>query len=1042
MNLTRAAIERDRVTLVAVVLIVFAGLLSFFSLPQAKDPGFLTRTAQITTIFPGASPERVEMLVTDKIENAVQEIAELDFISSTSKTSVSVVMVNIKEKYTHLTEIWDDLRRKVDNIRPTLPAGILGPTINDNFGEIFGIVIGVTGEGISQRELKDIADEVRDQLLLIEEVAKVNLSGAQEERIFVEYNNARLAQLGLSPSQLNAILERRNIIIPGGDISTGVEDIVIEPSGNFESIDDLRRTVIQLPGRSQVTYLGDIVDIRRAYVDPPEYEMRTNGVPSIGLAISLRAGSNIVELGEKVSLLLEQLPDTYPHGIDFDIIHFEPAEVKTKVDDFVISLLQSIGMVMLVMLVFLGVRTGLVVSSLIPITMLAALVLMSVFDIGLDQISLASLIIALGMLADNAIVVTESIMVKMEEGEEPIAAAVSSAKELRISLLTSSLTTCVAFLPIFLAESAVGEYTSSIFKVVSISLLSSWVLALTMTPLMAVTFLSAKRARQKRMAGGRQPAGGQRRPVGRQPEGGLFLGMYRWGLIMALKLRYISVLVVVAGLVVSMRGFAFVPKKFFPPDDVAQINATFRMPPGSTLTRTQDVITRIERFIAEQLVASDERPQGVVNWGTFIGVGAPRYSLGYLPEPPGPEYAFILMNTTSPLVGDAIIDKLDTFTFDNFPDLEVDLKKPNTGPPVANPIEIRISGPDVDEVFTIVEQVKAELTTLRGPRGIKDDWGPQTKKLIIEVSQARAFRAGVTNWDIAVSLLANFTGVQTSEYREGDEIIPITMRSAASDRDDIGKLETLNIYAQSSGKSVPLKQVADAKIVWEPSKLKRRNRMQTVSVLARLDSGVTAAEIKAYMDPWLDGQKREFWEPGYRYEIGGVTEKSNKANGSIRAKMPIAGFIILMLLVMQFNSMRSTFIILFTIPLALIGVVIGLLAMESYFGFMTLLGIISLFGIVINNAIVLIERIKLEMEENGLTPADAIVVAAQRRLRPILLTTATTVGGLIPLWMAGGMWEPMAIAIIFGLMFSTVLTLGIVPALYAILYRVSFRGYR
>lgn len=1031
MNFTRAAIEQNRVTLVAVTIIMLTGALGFFSLPQAKDPGFLTRTAQITTFFPGASPERVESLVTDRIENAVQEMAELETLAGTSRRNISSVRINVKGTYTNITEIWDDLRRKVDTIRGDLPAGVIGPVINDDLGEIVGVIIGITGEGLGHKELKDIADQVRDQLLSIEEVAKVELHGDQDERILVEYNHASLARVGLSPAQLNAILEHRDIIIPGGDISVGSEQIVIEPSGNVESIDDLQQTVIQLPGRSQVTYLGDVVDIRRAYVDPARHETRSNGVRAIGLAVSLRDGSNIVDLGDKVSALLDELPDIHPHGVEFDVIHFEPREVSTRVNRVVITLLQSIAIVMGVLLIVLGLRAGLVVSSLIPATMLATLLFMAVLDIGLDPVSLASLIIALGMVASNAIVVTESIMVKMEEGEAPIEAAVSSAKELRIPLLTSSLITCAAFLPLFLAESAVGEYTSSVFKVVSISLLSSWVLALSMTPLMAVTFLRMKKARQAQK--------GDRAP--KSSLDGLFHRMYRAVLIAALKLRYVSVLLVIVGLVVSLRGFREVPRKFFPPEQVAQFTAALRMPSGTTLSRTQEVVTEIEGFIRDELLVRDDRPDGIVTWGTFIGTSAPRYRPGYQPEAPGPEYAFMLINSSSIPVIDELIARLDDFTFERFPDLEVELRRPDTGPPVSSPIEVRVSGPELDPLLAIVDRLKSKMEAIPGPRGVKDDWGRQTKKLVIAVSQARAFRAGVTNQDIAASLRASFSGVQTSEFREGDEIIPIRVRSAASDRDDVDELETLELYVHSTGKSVPLKQVADVKIVWEPARRKRRDRQITVSALAQLEPGITAAEVNAELIPWLEEDKKE-WDPGYRYEIGGVAEKSHKANRSIGVEAPIAGFIILMLLVMQFNSLRRTFIILFTIPMAIIGVVIGLLVMKSYFGFITLLGVAALFGILINQIIVLIARIELEIEENGLSPDEAIVMAAQRRLRPILLTTAATIGGLIPLWLGGGMWESVAIAMIFGLAFSTVLTLGVVPAIYAILYRVSYRGYR
>ncbi len=400
MDITRLAIRYNRLTFVALFLMIVSGLLTYFGMPRAKDPDVTFRLARITTQFPGASPERVEELITEPIEDAVQSLSELDYISSTSKTGLSVVMVAVEQKYFNLQEIWDRMRNEIDDIRPTLPEGVRGPFIEDDFGDVFGIVLGITGEGLGYAALEDIADEVRDQLLLIEEVAKVDLLGVQEERIFVEYKSERMAQLGIPPGQLNAILAQRNIVIPGGNVSVGVEELSIEPSGNFESIEDLRRTVIALPGRDSVTYLGDIVDIRRGYVDPPNNLMRVNGEPAVGLAVSLRDGDNIMTLGHKVRELLDRLPEEYPHGIDFQSVSFEPDEVRLKVDEFVGNVLQAIGVVLMVMLIALGVRTGLIVAALIPTAMLGSLIIMSIFEIGLHQISLAALIISLGLLVD------------------------------------------------------------------------------------------------------------------------------------------------------------------------------------------------------------------------------------------------------------------------------------------------------------------------------------------------------------------------------------------------------------------------------------------------------------------------------------------------------------------------------------------------------------------------------------------------------------------------------------------------------------------
>ncbi len=1023
MNITRAAIEKDRITAVALIIILFAGLGAYGNMSRAEDPGFIIRTAQVVTVFPGASPERIEMLVTDKLEKVIQEMPELDFVKSDSKTGVSVLLVNIKESYKDMRPIWDDLRRKVDRAAGDLPEDVIGPIVNDEFGDVFGTVITLTGEGFTPAELKDIADEVRDELLLIEEVAKVDLYGAQEERIFVEYNNARLAELGFSPLQMAQILTSRNIIIPGGEVTAGIERIVLEPSGNFETVDDLRRTVISLPGRSEVVYLDDIANIHRGYIDPPRSMLRANGDTALAIAVSLREGGNIIALGENVKATIARLQTVYPIGIEFDFVAFQPDEVDKKVDDFVGNLRQAIIVVVAVMLLFLGLRTGLVVASLIPMAIIMAFLVMSVFKIGLDQVSLASLIIALGLLVDNAIVMVESIMVQMSEGKSAVQASVDSASELRFPLLVASLTTAAAFLPMFLAESTTGEYVAPLFKVVTITLLCSWILALTMIPWLAVRFVKVKSDPEKRGYDSR------------------FYQRYRGTLIFALKHRALSVALILVVFVIAMTGFGYVPQIFFPRSDKTFFKAEFELPLGTSIERTEDVVAGIGDFIKDELLVGPDRPEGVTSWVSYIGEGGPRFVGAFDPEPPSPNYAFALVNTTSYKPIDDYMARIDSFAFERYPDLTTTLTRVEVGPPIQAPVQVRILGRDSDVIFAIVDRLKQLIQATPGTRNITDDWGRRAKKLLVKVNQPRARRAGVTSQDIALSLQAGLSGLEMSDFRERDELIPITLRSVAADRQDMGKLESLNVYAQATGQSVPLKQVADIEVVWEPAKIIRRDRLRTVTVSSSLRPGFTAFQVLDQITPWLE-QESANWELGYRWELGGEVETSGKANKSIGEKLPIAGLIITMLLVFQFNSIRRPLIIMLTIPLGLIGVVTGLLVARSYFGFMTLLGIIALSGIVINNAIVLLDRIRIEIEENGLEPTRAIVHAAQRRLRPILLTTATTVSGLLPLWLGGGpMWEPMAISIIFGLVFATVLTLGIVPVLYSLLFRVSFKGF-
>ena len=1024
MSLTRMAIEKDRITAVALIVVLIAGFGAYQNMPQNEDPGFIIRTARVLTFFPGASPERVELLVTDKLEKVIQEIPELDFVNSISRTGVSEVYVNILESEKQMRPIWDDMRRKIERGSRELPEGVIGPIVNDEFGDVFGTIITLTGEGYDYAELKDVADQVRNELLKIRDAAKVEIHGAQDERIFVEYNNARLAELGLSAIQLQNILKSRNILLPGGDISTGDERIVLEPSGNFESVEDLARTIINVPGSRQLVYLEDIASVSRGFIDPPQAKVRSSGTPALALGISLRKGGNLITLGQEVKQSIRKLQESYPFGLEFDIIAFQPEVVEKKVSQFVSNLLQAIIIVMIVMLISLGLRTGLVVSTLIPMTMVMSLLVMSFLDIGLDQMSLTALIIALGLLVDNAIVMSESIMVRMAAGRKASEAAIDSARELRIPLLTASLTTAVAFLPIYLAESTVGEYTAPLFQVVSIALLCSWVLSLTLIPMLGVHFMKVKAISQEDSFNSKVYV------------------RYRTFLIRLLKRPVLSLLLTIVVFLVVMQGFGLVPKIFFPAKDYPTFTAEFEFPIGVPIERTEAFVKKIDGFIEGELKAGGKRTEGIRNWAAFIGQGPPKFMLPFNPKAPSPEYAMLLINTTSYEIVNELMPRLENYCLENFPDVKPDIRSLLNGPPVTAPIEVRISGENADQVFKIVDRVKAQLSTLPGTKNISHNWGARTKKLAVRIDQPRARRAGLTSQDVAVSLQTLLSGFETTQYREENEVIPVTLRSVEADRRDIGKLESLNIFSQLTGRSVPLKQVADIEVVWQPAKILRRDRLKTVTVSSGLEPGITALGVFEQLRGWLD-EESALWPVGYNYEYGGEYEASVEGNQSIGEKLPIAGLIIILLLVGQFNSIRRPLIILMTIPLGLIGVVIGLLVAGSYFGFVTFLGVIALAGIVINNAIVLLDRIKIEIEENGLEPARAVVEAAQRRLRPIVLTTFTTIGGMLPLWYGGGpMFEPMAIAIIFGLLFATGLTLGLVPVLYAIFFRVKFKEFQ
>lgn len=1024
MNITEWAIRYSRVTFVLVIVLVFAGISAYQSLPKAQNPAFTIRTAVITTRFPGASPQRVEQLVTDLIEEKLLEMPELDSVTSESRTGISIVNANILESYTDVRPIFDDMRRKIEDVSRELPEGVAAPEVNDEFGDTFGHVYLMTGDGYSPVELKTYAEKLRDRLLKERSIAKVEIFGDQEEVIFIEYSNARLAEMGLSPQQLANHLQAINILASGGEIRYGPERIVLEPSGNFESVFDLERAVIALPGDGDLVYLGDIARVYRAYEDPARTRVHANGEEALAIAVSMREGGNILTLGQRLSSLIPSLEADFPLGISVTPLFQQSVLTEVSVDAFVVNLVQAVAIVIGVMVVSLGLRTGIVVASLIPTVMVSTFFLMSLFSIGINQISLAALIIALGLLVDNAIVVVEATIVRRERGQEAVAACIAAAKEMKVPLLVSSLTTAAAFTPIALAQSAVSEFASAIFYVVTIALLLSWVLSMTFIPMLTPYLIRVNRATK-----------GESTPFASRG-----YVIYRSLLLRALRHRSLFGLIVVTAFVGALYGIGHVPKVFIPPSEDPVLSAKLELPVGTAIETTEVVIGDIEAFITSDLLVPIGAPGkvGITSWASYIGTGGPRFVLGFDPPNPNAANTAMVINVNSPESLDSMISEIDRYAFENHPDLQVQVKRLANGPPVSYPVEVRVSGPEIKPLLRIVSTIKQQLWSYDAITAVKDAWGPQSKKLVIRVDQARALRAGVSSNDIAVSLNASLSGMRMTEYREGNEVIPVTLRTEASGREDMARLENLAVFSQASGNSVPLKQVADVDVVWESARIERRDRQRTITIQAQIRPGTTAAAVGAQFGPWLS-QFATTWPGDYRYEEGGETEKADEANASIVKVLPFAGMAIVLLLMLQFNSFRRTGIVLITIPLGLIGVTAGLLLANSTFGFFTFLGLISLIGIVINNAIVLLDRIKTEIEDNGLPADEAIIEASQQRVRPILLTTATTVGGMLPLWLGGGpMFEPMAIAILFGLLFATVVTLVLVPVLYSALFRVRF----
>ncbi len=1029
MNLTKFAIEKNRITLSMLFAVILMGLALFESLSRDSMPPYTVRVATIVSEFRGAGPERVEQLVTDKIEKKVQEIPEVKEINSTSRTDLSIVTVELKDEVTpeKLQTVWDKLRRKLNNIEE-LPGGVEPDLNDDDVGVVFGIKVGLISDGFSYAEMKEYADDLRDELIKLSDAAKVEFGGVQEERVFVEFDNARLKEYGLTAGKLQGIIASTNILKSGGQINLDDRRIILEPTGNFNTLEDLRKTLIPVGQGGSLIHLSDITSIRQAYLDPAKSIVRVNGKPAISLSISLKEGANIIKLGEEVDKVVAKWNRILPIGLDVQQLASLDNFVQRSIDDFISNLIQAVVIVLLVMLIFLGLRTGLVVASLIPIVTLMTLMLMGVLNIGLNQVTLAALIMALGMMVDNAIVVAESIIVKMKVGQSAKEAAISSYGELAIPLLISSLTTSAAFLSFYLAESIMGDIVGPLFSVISLALLSSWLVSMTIITLFAYLIFKVK-------------LNSEAKPTLMDRFFEWMKKYYQRLIVFFLGYKYWVVISIVILFFLSMVGFGFITFLFFPDSDRNLITVDVNLPLGTKIERTQELVAGIEKFINDSLKTNEKRIKGITDWSSFVGRGPESYDLGYVQDEANPSYAHMLVNTSSGDDNQYVINRLDEFCFNNFPDAEIVVGFLGAGGGGV-PVEIKVNGNSPEVLTTIAETIKIELTKINGTKNVKDDWGPKIKKFVIEVDQNNALTAGISNDDIATSLRTVLSGIRTGEFREDDKSIPIIMRSEASQQQTIETIETLNIFSQSTGKSVPFLQVASIHPEWQYAKIKRKDLARSINVSSQLKEDGNAAAITAVITPWLEEASKK-WPSGYVYEFGGDAKNTSENMGAVIKYLPLSAFIILMLLIIQFNSFRKTFIILSTIPLGIIGVVIGLLVLDSYFGFMAFLGIISLAGIVINNAIVLLDRINIELTEYGRSPQDAVINACLQRFRPILLTTFTTTFGLIPLYLGGGlMWEPMAVAIMVGLLFATLITLGFVPVLYSILFKVSYKGHK
>ncbi len=1027
MNLTEFAINRSRVAIALFVVIGILGITMYKGLPQDSMPPYTVRVATVVAQFPGAGPERVENLITEKIEEKVQEIPELKELNSQSRSGLSVVTIELKDDVdpSNLQAIWDRIRRKLDEVE--FPTGVGYQLKDDDVGVVYGIILGLTSENSSNGDMdysyaymKDLADDLRDEFIALEDAAKVEIGGDQIEQIFVEYDNSLLAKYGLTAAQLQNIIGSTNILYSGGEMNVGVERIIVEPTGNFDKLEDLKRTIVKSEN-GQSLYLEDIANVKRGYRTPSNQIVKVDGKRALALAISLKENANIVNLGKVVDQKLVEINSKLPIGLELKRLSSLDYYVDGEVDNFVNNLIQTVGLVLVVMLIFLGFRTGFIIASLVPMVILATFLVMGSINIGINQVSLAALIMALGMMVDNGVVVSETVLVKIEEGKSKLDAGIEACDELFIPLLISTLTTSVAFLSFYLAESTMGDIVGTLFVVISIALIASWLLSLTMITLLCYFLL-------------KDNDGSETKESIVDKIINFLKNQYTKLIDFSLKYKIITIIVILGSFVGSLFLFKYIPFIFFPDSERNLISVDINLPQGTNIERTQEVVEEIETYLIDNLKLNDNRKRGVIDWSGFIGEGPESYDLGYTPDEANSNYAHMLVNTSSGDDNGYVINKIDSFAFESFPSADIKVKRLGNGGG-GTPIEIKVSGNNPEILAQISESIQNQLSEQSGTKNIKDDWGPKIKKIVIDIDPITAQNSGITNEDIAISLQTSLTGYGTGDFREGDKNITILMRDKNYDTLKVEDLEGLNIYSQNSGKNVPLSQVAKIAIKWQFAKILRKDLQRSVNISSQIKEGANASKITKSITPWLEEQVKSEWPTGYSYELGGDAKQSGESMGSVAEWLPLSFFIIVMLLIIQFNSFRKTFIVLMTIPLGITGVILGLLLLRSYFGFFAFLGVISLAGIVINNAIVLLDRIDIELE-NGLPLIEAIKEACLQRFRPILLTTFTTVLGMIPLFTGGGiMWEPLAASIMIGLLYGTLITLVFVPVLFALFFK-------
>lgn len=1049
MNIAELSIKKSVITWTMTVVMLVLGFLSYQQLPRLEDPEFAIKDAVIATPYPGASPEEVEQEVTEKIEKAMQEMGQLKRVESYSSRGMSVVKIKIKDQYDKdaLPAVWDEMRRKVLDVEPELPPGAGPPIVNDDFGDVFGVYFALTGPGYTLAELKDVAELLKRELLVVQDVKKITFFGEQTEAIYVEMSRNKMASLGITKQEIFDALQAKNLPVSAGSLQIGPEYMAIKPTGEFKSEKDFDGLFIASKG-GKLIYLNDVATVVRDYVDPPSNILRMDGESAIGIAISTISGGNAVTMGNGVLERIAEMQGEIPLGMELTEIVMQSKAVTKAVNSFVINLFEAVAIVVVVLLIFMGLRSGLIIGFILLLTIAATFVVMGYFEITLERISLGALIIALGMLVDNAIVVVDGMKVRMEQGMDGTQAAREVVGQNSVPLLGATVVAVLAFASIGGMDNSTGEYCRSLFYVILISLMLSWLTAVTVTPLITKTFVLGKKSKSSK-------------GVASDPYGGKFYQAYRKVLILAIRMRPVTITLVCAMFGLALYGFGFLSNQFFPNSTTPQFMVEVQFREGTHIRETEKGVAQMEEHLLNL--------EGVTQVASAIGAGHPRFLLVYsVPVDASTQYANLVVSVEDYRIIDDILPQLQKDFEAKFPDVVINTKKFLLGPGEGGKIQLRINGPDPDELRKMADTVLGIMAEDPNTKAIRTEWGDKVKLPQPLLAEDRARALGIDRPMVATAIESNFSGTTTGIYREGIDLIPIIARAPKNERSRVEDMEELQIYSPSAEKEVPILQVINGvETTWENARVSRWHRRPFIKIHGDAREGLPS-ELFERIKPKIEqalGVDYETYsgkslkdgaaytastipviyddiiplkgKPGYFIAWGGEVEDSSDATAQLAANIPLYFGMMILVVIFLFNAFKQPLIIWLTVPLSLIGVTAGLLLLDQPFGFMALLGLMSLSGMLIKNAIVLIDQIDLNIKQ-GMEGIDAIVESGVSRMQPVMMAALTTMMGMIPLFQ-DAFFIAMAVTIVFGLGFATVLTLLFVPVLYATFFRIPSR---